>query len=695
MRICEKCGHEYDEHLLSCPHCGAIPDPAALEDATALFDTILSDDLIPEFSPFTEETEQTNNNDDEYTTEEYNSASDSSSLNPDTDQSEDIDSTAEPIGISEEITIPDLIPASGDTKEFDPVELPVIPSNPSSQGTPESHEDPERERLVREMYEGANEEENKQSLGNRLSFFFDDVKDSLLSLFPSKKTENKKISSDDISIQENNIKSEEPIDDTDSDSDHTILPSDTDSASQEIEDPAVQCVSDEITVPDESESLTDNNTPEVESCIEEIDDSDERSEPDKYVPYSDESIESSDYLVNDDLSTIDETSSSESVNKVISTDGLPTESEIVEHDFSEAGHDDPDVSCSLSLEECPAESKSDSKADQENNNAYEDESDDGTELTVSTEVREMDSAAELTQDDSDSVMDDNSMNGTLSLTSSENEAYMPQDLSPESPPIFSEEFSNNELTSETVTTDSDPDFQSISDYSENTEDSMPRIPELIDYDHGQSAALPDEDSPSETMDDSPSNADANHEPNTLFVKGNETKDKLLKAKGLNKGFVIAIAFLLIGALSYGIFGYYIPKLRAEAQEIADKEAAAQDLLCGSWMSDVFIYADETHPSREVLSLGKDYSYKCEIWTSSSDREAFDPEIWSVTDTNSGTYVLELDSASIRVSYTGQDGKEHIYRRFVREVSSNKLVLREYYNENLTEYFDVVFERYTP
>ncbi len=107
MRICEKCGHEYDEHLLSCPHCGAIPDPAALEDATALFDTILSDDLIPEFSPFTEETEQTNNNDDEYTTEEYNSASDSSSLNPDTDQSEDIDSTAQPKGISEELTMPD------------------------------------------------------------------------------------------------------------------------------------------------------------------------------------------------------------------------------------------------------------------------------------------------------------------------------------------------------------------------------------------------------------------------------------------------------------------------------------------------------------------------------------------------------------------------------------------------------------
>ncbi len=694
MRICEKCGHEYDEHLLSCPHCGAIPDPAALEDATALFDTILSDDLIPEFSPFTEETEQTNNND-EYTTEEYNSASDSSSLNPDTDQPEDIDSTAEPIGISEEKTIPDMIPASGDTKEFDPVELPVISSNPSSQGTPESHEDPERERMVREMYEGANEEEKKQSLGNRLSFFFDDVKDSLLSLFPSKKTDNKKVSSDDISIQENNIKSEEPIDDTDSDSDHTILPSDTDSASQKIEDPAVQCVSDEIIVPDESESLAENNTPEEESCIEEIADSDERSEPDKYVPYSDESIESSDDLVNDDLSTIDETSSSESFDNDISTDELPTESEIVEHDFSEAGHDDPDVSCSLSLEECPAESISDSNADQENKNNYEDESDDGTELTVSTEVREMDSAAELTQDDSDSVTDDNSMNGTLSLTSSEDEAYMPQVFSPESPPIFSEELSNNELTSETFTTDSDSDFQSISDYSKNAEDSMPTIPEPIDYDHGQSATLPDEGSPSETMDDSPSSAEANHEPNTLFVKGNETKDKLLKAKGLNKGFVIAIAFLLIGALSYGIFGYYIPKLRAEAQEIADKEAAAQDLLCGSWMSDVFIYADETHPSREVLSLGKDYSYKCEIWTSSSDREAFDPEIWSVTDTNTGTYVLELDSASIRVSYTGQDGKEHIYRRFVREVSSNKLVLREYYNENLTEYFDVVFERYTP
>ena len=111
------------------------------------------------------------------------------------------------------------------------------------------------------------------------------------------------------------------------------------------------------------------------------------------------------------------------------------------------------------------------------------------------------------------------------------------------------------------------------------------------------------------------------------------------------------------------------------------------------MSDVFIYAEETHPSREVLTLTTDMKYQCDIWTSSSDREAFDPQIWSVTDSNSGTYYLELDTASIRIYYTGDDGQEYVYRRYIRELTEDKLVLREYYNENLSEYYDVTFTKF--
>ena len=170
--------------------------------------------------------------------------------------------------------------------------------------------------------------------------------------------------------------------------------------------------------------------------------------------------------------------------------------------------------------------------------------------------------------------------------------------------------------------------------------------------------------------------------------------KLLKKKGLGKIGVLSLALLAVLAVLGVIFFWILPQKQAEQDAIKAREDAYLEFLCDTWMSDVFIYTEQEHPSREVLTLNPDLTYKADIWTSSSDREAFDPEIWSITDTNEGTFYLELDTASLRIYYTGDDGEEYVYRRYIRELDKDNLVLREYYNESLSEYYDVHFTKYT-
>jgi len=248
---------------------------------------------------------------------------------------------------------------------------------------------------------------------------------------------------------------------------------------------------------------------------------------------------------------------------------------------------------------------------------------------------------------------------------------------PELPVDYTDHSFAEETAEEDVTSEGNQDSPA-SDYSSGT---------LLSSDDAEAEAFLDEDE-DEEPDEIPE-----EEPAPKEVYKEEKSDALLKRKGLSKVSVLAMASAVILLILGIIFFWILPQKQAEQQAIEEKENAYLEFLCDTWMSDVFIYAEETHPSREVLTLTTDMKYQCDIWTSSSDREAFDPQIWSVTDSNSGTYYLELDTASIRIYYTGDDGQEYVYRRYIRELTEDKLVLREYYNENLSEYYDVTFTKF--
>ncbi len=700
MRVCEICGKEYADHLLSCPHCGAVPDPAALKDATAMFDAILADDPMPlfdpEFAPLPDETS-------DFSSESNEDPEATEVSVPDQEPSEEIPVQSEsPLSFTEIKEEPEEPLSSGDTREFSPLgdtaEFPAVHEKLPAE---EDHNDPERTRKVLEMYGGSDEETPSVTLGAGIIDWFDELRHSALSFFRRSSKKNEDISSPaNASPEEENGKNpagdEISLESVDKLYGFTVEEEDPDVIQEDFPENAEFLTS----LPLEEEGTVFDDLMDSYPPVAETSDmgahSDDISSPAEISESKTESIPSEEAdteTLQQDDSVSAELSSSE---HEFRQDDSPLEEEepsLEEESLPDSVIDSEEISVSdeepVFEEKTSPELLSDKEESdlpvteqlQDLNSEAENESVLKTNDETAEEagpLDEIEAESDAPESDNDSENPESDKNDTGVLPPEDGDEKM----SPEEITAWLHEISDADVTpvsDETVT-----DTAMHADTEPEPEDIVSEIEsegEISEAVASETGIIPDTGKTSDVT--SLFNADENDTP----------QEELLKARGLKRGGVIFLALLAIAGVLFGIFKYYLPKLRAEEQEAADRESAYQDLVCGTWMSDVFIYADETHPSREVLTLERDYSYKCDIWTSSSDREAFDPEIWSVTDTIEGTYFLELDAGSIRVTYTGTDGEEHVYRRFVRDAGGDKLVLREYYNENLTEYFDVEFERY--
>ena len=213
MRVCDICGKEYADHLLSCPHCGAVPDPAALKDATAMFDAILADDSMPlfepEFAPLPDEIS-------DFSSESNEDPEATEVSVPDQEPSEEFHVQSDaPLSFTEVKEDTEDSRSSGDTREFTPLgdtaEFPAVHEIPP---TEEDHNDPERTRKVLEMYGGSNEETPSVPLGAGIIDWFDELRHSAISFFrrSSKKAEDSSLPvNDDSDGTDGNITSDEEI----------------------------------------------------------------------------------------------------------------------------------------------------------------------------------------------------------------------------------------------------------------------------------------------------------------------------------------------------------------------------------------------------------------------------------------------------------------------------------------------------
>lgn len=288
--------------------------------------------------------------------------------------------------------------------------------------------------------------------------------------------------------------------------------------------------------------------------------------------------------------------------------------------------------------------------------------------------------------------------------------------------IASKQDSDSAVISDAVSEEPTEGINDQTDVQAPDEFSITVAPEATDIEESlRSEELPPEEvlSIGSTEDDQPSSDEqSSEEKNSLEETDSELpvttdtsqkeqrpdKIKIISVKvpnderlpHVNRSRVILVvsALLALSAVILAVFMVVIPLVDARKQDEAARISAYMQYLEGQWLSETFIYSGQEFPSCEILTLNKNNTFTAEIWTSPNDRETYDPETWTVTARQTGQFRLELDSSSLRVSYEDENGNTMVYRRYILKLDTASLVLREYYNEKMTEYFDVVFSRYS-
>lgn len=296
---------------------------------------------------------------------------------------------------------------------------------------------------------------------------------------------------------------------------------------------------------------------------------------------------------------------------------------------------------------------------------------------------------------------DGEVRGTLSaLSSMLEDAGLPDvpDLDDDIPAIGS---SSSSVSSEEEShPSSSVDAHHEDDNNDTPSDTAPADISASEHDEDPGAVLPwaetsDEEPVSGENNDSVSDdsPDTNAEKKNFRIVSVSVKNNEGIAH-VNRGRIIAVVVTLLFLISVilSVFMIVVPLVQARQQDEAAKETAYMDFLRGRWLSDTFIYSGKEYPSCEILTVGKDGTFTSEIWTSPNDRETYDPQTWTLTASQTGDLHLELETSSLRVSYTDSDGNTMVYRRYILGLDFSSLILREYYNETMTDYYDVVFSR---
>ena len=176
----------------------------------------------------------------------------------------------------------------------------------------------------------------------------------------------------------------------------------------------------------------------------------------------------------------------------------------------------------------------------------------------------------------------------------------------------------------------------------------------------------------------------------VFHREDDAEDRILrKRSGLFSKVMLILAALAVAGI---IFGIVLPYFRLNDDSDAAKEKAYMDFICGTWISNSFVYSDGSFPSKEILIVNKDYTYTSYIVASPDGSEEYDRNTWKVTDSDEGVFSISIEDSAIAVTYNTTSGDSYSYLRYIRRLDGSSLTLREYYNEQMTDYFDVIFTR---
>ena len=126
---------------------------------------------------------------------------------------------------------------------------------------------------------------------------------------------------------------------------------------------------------------------------------------------------------------------------------------------------------------------------------------------------------------------------------------------------------------------------------------------------------------------------------------------------------------------------------------ATDEQLMLDYVSGSWLSEPFVFADDTSRSYvELFEIRSDgaFTLKHLVPDIKNDKGYLDGS-WDVDYQISGSIEILLDSDCVLLSYT-EFGHDYYFDRYIVTTEDAAMTLREYYDDAMTQSFDIAYTR---
>lgn len=155
---------------------------------------------------------------------------------------------------------------------------------------------------------------------------------------------------------------------------------------------------------------------------------------------------------------------------------------------------------------------------------------------------------------------------------------------------------------------------------------------------------------------------------------------------------LSIVLIALMVVAVALMGFLLVR-KALAPAVMDNETFAAHLE-GTWLSQQYYFQEEGEGRYFVdyLTLRADGTFTLLVLEPNrSIPNGYETGDWEVYKEYTGTYTVDAGQGLFRLFY-GSEGEDLFMTRQVLDISDGAITLREYYNEQLTEYFDLSYTR---
>ena len=153
--------------------------------------------------------------------------------------------------------------------------------------------------------------------------------------------------------------------------------------------------------------------------------------------------------------------------------------------------------------------------------------------------------------------------------------------------------------------------------------------------------------------------------------------------------VTLIALLIVAVLVFAVI-CLVKYMRAP---IESDSTLILDYISGQWLSEPFVYADDpSHGYVEVLGVNPDGTFTLtHLEPDPRNENGYKDGSWPVDYRISGEVEIFADEKCVMLKYS-EFGKEYYIDRYIVKMEEDALALREFYDEEMKESYDIVYKR---